>query len=202
MTVEDRFKGRYEANDTPWDIGQPDFNLVHIVASTPIKPCKALDIGCGTGDNAIWLAQHGFEVTGIDTSEIAIKKAAEKASQSHASCRFFMGNFLTSRIAGAQFGFVFDRGLFHVFDSDEERNTLTENVHRHLDKGGLWLSLIGNADEDRQTPGPPQRSARDIVTAVEPYFEILSLVSGHFGANSPEPPRGWVCLMRKRLVRR
>jgi len=202
MTVEDRFKGRYEAQDTPWDIGQADFNLVQMVTSTPIKPCVALDIGCGTGDNAIWLAQHGFEVTGIDTSELAIKKAEEKASQSHASCRFFVDNFLMSRIEGSPFEFVFDRGLFHVFDSDEERKKLTENVHRHLQEVGLWLSLIGNADEERQTPGPPQRSARDIVTAAEPYFEILSLVSSHFGANSPEPPRAWVCLMRKRLVRR
>ncbi len=201
MTVEDRFKGRYEANDTPWDIGQPDFNLVQTVTGTPINPCKALDIGCGTGDNAIWLAQQGFDVIGIDTSELAIKKAEEKASQSRA-CRFLVGNFLASQIAGAPFEFVFDRGLFHVFESDEERKKLAENVHRHLDKGGLWLSLIGNADEERQTPGPPQRSARDIANAAEPYFEILSLVSGHFGANSPEPPRAWVCLMRRRLVNR
>ena len=202
MTVEDRFKGRYEANDTPWDIGQPDFNLMQIVTGTPIKPCKALDIGCGTGDNAIWLAQQGFDVIGIDTSELAIRKAEEKARQSNANCHFFLGNFLTRQIAGAPFGFVFDRGLFHVFETDEERKKLAENVHRHLNKGGLWLSLIGNADEERQTPGPPQRSARDIVNAAEPYFEILSLVSGHFAANSPEPPRAWVCLMRKRLVSR
>jgi len=202
MTVEDRFKGRYEANDTPWDIGQPDFNLVQTVTSTPINPCKALDIGCGTGDNAIWLAKHGFNVIGIDTSEIAIKKAEEKASQCCTNYCFFVGNFLTSQIAGAPFGFVFDRGLFHVFDSDEERKNLVENVYQHLKEGGLWLSLIGNADEKRETPGPPQRSASDIVNAAERYFEILSLVSGHFGANSPEPPRAWVCLMRKRLVNR
>src|SRR6266513_4452887 len=124
MTVEDSFKGRYETNDTPWDIGQADFNLVQMVTSTPIKPCKALDIGCGTGDNAIWLAQHGFEVAGIDASDLAIKKAEEKASESHAACRFVAGNFLTSRVAGAPFEFVFDRGLFHVFDSDEERKSL------------------------------------------------------------------------------
>jgi SAM-dependent methyltransferase len=202
MTIEDRFKGRYEANETPWDIGQPDFNLVQIVTSTPIKPCKALDIGCGTGDNVIWLAQQGFDVTGIDTSELAIKKAQEKALQSRANCQFFVGNFLTSQIAGAPFGFVFDRGLFHAFDSEEERRTLTENVHRHLNKGGLWLGLIGNADDERQTPGPPRRSGRDIVNAAEGCFEILSLVSSHFGYKLPDPPRAWVCLMRKRLISR
>jgi 2-polyprenyl-3-methyl-5-hydroxy-6-metoxy-1,4-benzoquinol methylase len=70
MTVEDRFKGRYEAQDTPWDIGQPDFNLIQVVTTTPIKPCKAIDIGCGTGDNAIWLAQQGFTVAGIDSPRL------------------------------------------------------------------------------------------------------------------------------------
>jgi SAM-dependent methyltransferase len=170
MTTEDRFKGRYETHDTPWDIGQPDFNLIYAVINTPIKPCNAVDIGCGTGDNAIWLAQQGFQVLGIDTSEIAIERAKEKASKANAKCIFLVSNILKSQIEGAPFGFVFDRGLFHVFESDEQRNT----------------------------PGPPQRRARDIVNAVEPYFEILSLVSGHFGSNRPDPPRAWVCLMRKR----
>ncbi len=59
-------------------------------------------------------------------------------------------------------------------------------------------SLIGNADEKRKAPGPPRLSARDIVKSVEPYFEILSLVSGYFGSNYPNPPRAWICLMRKR----
>jgi hypothetical protein len=79
--------------------------------------------------------------------------------------------------------------LFHVFESDEERKRLAENVNRHLEKDSLWLSLVGNPDEQRNTPGPPQRSARDIVNAVEPYFEILSLVSGHFGSNRPDAQR-------------
>jgi hypothetical protein len=67
-----------------------------------------------------------------------------------------------------------------------------------LEKAGLWLTLVGNADEERHAPGPPQRTARDIVNAVEPFFEILSLVATHFGSNVPNPPRAWACLMRKR----
>jgi SAM-dependent methyltransferase len=198
MTTEDRFQGRYEAHDTPWDIGQPDFNLIETVTKTPIKPCNAVDIGCGTGDNAVWLSQQGFHVVGIDTSAVAIEKAKHKASQSHAKCGFIVSNFLTSKVEGRPFGFAFDRGCFHALESDQERKSFAENVNRHLQRDGLWLSLIGNADEQRNTPGPPQRSARDIINAVEPYFEILSLVSGHFGSNRPDPPRAWVCLMWKR----
>ena len=53
MTTEDRFKERYKSGNTPWDIGQPDFNLLEVVTGEPIQSCKAIDIGCGTGDNAI-----------------------------------------------------------------------------------------------------------------------------------------------------
>ena len=64
MSLEKRFKERYKTGDTPWDIGKSDFNLTEIVEKKPIKSCKALDIGCGTGDNSVWLAQKHFQVTG------------------------------------------------------------------------------------------------------------------------------------------
>jgi SAM-dependent methyltransferase len=198
MTTEERFRKRYESGDTPWDIGKPDVNLIQTVTTMAIGPCKALDIGCGTGDNSIWLAQNNFQVTGVDISEIAIQKAREKALQAQVKSTFMVIDFLTSKIAGAPFGFAFDRGCFHTLNTDEERQSFAENVAAHLEKEGLWLSLVGNADEQRQSPGPPQRTARDIVNGMEPYFEILSLASGHFGSNRPNPPRCWVCLMRKR----
>jgi SAM-dependent methyltransferase len=198
MAEQNRFKQRYETGDTPWDIGKPDFNLIQTVTTTPIKPCKALEIGCGTGDNSIWLYQQSFHVVGTDASEVAIEKAKEKASKANAKCAFLVSDILTSRVEAAPFGFVFDRGCFHTMDSDKERKSFAENVNRHLEEDGLWLSLLGNADEQRDGPGPPQRTARDIVNAVEPCFEILSLVSGSLGSNRPNPPRAWVCLMRRR----
>jgi len=198
MTNADRFQKRYESGDTPWDIGKPDVNLTQTVTTTPIEPCKALDIGCGTGDNSIWLAEQGFQVTGVDASETAIQKAIEKAFQANVKCSFMVMDFLTNKVQGAPFGFAFDRGCFHTLNSDEERQSFAENVAAHLEPDGLWLSLVGSADEQRQGPGPPQRTARDIVNACEPSFEILSLIAGRFGSNRPDPPRCWVCLMRRR----
>jgi SAM-dependent methyltransferase len=197
MAEENRFKQRYKSGDTLWDIGKPDFNLIQTVTGMPINPCRVLEIGCGTGDNAIWLSQQNFHVVGIDASEVAIEKARSKAVEANVKCAFLVSDILTSRIDGAPFGFAFDRGCFHTLGSDKERRRFAEKVHGHLGENGLWLSLLGNADEQRDGPGPPQRTARDIVNAVEPHFEILSLVSGFFGSNRPNPPRAWVCLMRK-----
>ena len=198
MTVEDHFRESYKQGSPPWDIGKADFNLVQTVTTLPIDPCGALDIGCGTGDNAIWLSQHHFHVAGIDTSEIAIEKAQEKAGKAKARCTFVVLDILKSQVEGAPFGLAFDRGCFHTLRSGKDRQSFAKQVHGHLEEGGLWLSLVGNADEERLGPGPPQRTARDIVNAVEAYFEILSLVSGYFDSNRPDPPRAWVCLMRKR----
>jgi SAM-dependent methyltransferase len=198
MTPEDRFNEHYKEGSAPWDIGKPDFNLIQAVTTTPIAPCKALEIGCGTGDNAIWLSQQHFTVVGVDTSEIAIEKARDKAAKTNASCTFAVLNILKSHADGAPFGFAFDRGCFHTVDSPQERQSFAEQINRHLGENGLWLSLIGSADEQRLSEGPPKRTARDIVGAVEPYFEILSLVSSQFETHLPAPTRAWVCLMRKR----
>ncbi|MBI2830315.1 MAG: class I SAM-dependent methyltransferase, partial [Chloroflexi bacterium] len=64
----------------PWDVGARE-ELVSLVEGGRIKPCRAIDLGCGTGANAIYLAQHGFDVTGIDFSEAAIEKARARAEE-------------------------------------------------------------------------------------------------------------------------
>jgi len=200
MTIEKLYRERYKSGDTPWNAGQPDFNLIEVVTKNPILSCKVLDIGCGTGDNSIWLAQNRFQVIGTDISDIAIEKAKEKASKANVECDFIHVDFLKNKIEGAPFGFVFDRGCFHSFGSEDDRRRFAQNVATHLEEAGRWLTIVGNADEDRQGPGPPQRTALDIVLAVEPYFEILSLQSSRFGSHRPNPPRAWRCLMQKRDV--
>ena len=198
MTIEKGYKKRYKSGDTPWDVGQPDFNLIDTVTGTPIPGGKALDVGCGSGDNSIWLARNGFEVTGTDVSDVALGKAREKASQAKVECNFILVDFLRNTIEGRPFGFIFDRGCFHSFNSEEDRSRFAQNAADHLEASGLWLTIAGNADEDRRGPGSPQRTAGDIVLAVEPYFEILSLRTSHFTSNRSNPPRAWRCLMRKR----
>ena len=53
-------KKRYKAGETPWDLGRPDFNIIQTLTMMAINACKALEIGCGTGNNSIWLSQNNF----------------------------------------------------------------------------------------------------------------------------------------------
>ncbi len=97
MKIEDKYKKQYKSKNTPWDIGKPDFNLIEVVNQFPIQKCKALDIGCGTGDNSIWLAQNGFNTTGTDSSNEALITAQDKATKENVTCRFCNINFLTQK---------------------------------------------------------------------------------------------------------
>jgi SAM-dependent methyltransferase len=160
---------------------------------------SVLEIGCGTGTNALWLAAQGFDVLGVDVSSLAIERARAKVGDGANACRFEVLDFLTDRPAGT-FDAVFDRGCFHVFDAPEVRARFAAQVARVLRPGGLWLSLIGSTEGAPRDTGPPRRTARDIVSAIEPVLEIVELRSIHFDLHLELPPAAWVCLSRVRTV--
>ena len=65
----------------PWNSETPPDALVELVRSGKVKPCRAIDLGCGAGNYAIYLAGIGFDVTGVDSSPTAIRFAREKAER-------------------------------------------------------------------------------------------------------------------------
>jgi len=192
------FEERYQTGNMPWDHGMPDGNLIAGVKRWSIEPCKVLDIGCGTGEDSIWLTQQGFLATGCDLSKTAVERAQDKAVAAKVNCAFHTADFLEDKLPGLPFGFAFDRGCLHCIDGEADRRRFAKNVADHLTEAGLWLSLIGNADEPDREVGPPQLAAAEVAAAVEPHFKILSLEAGHFGSDQDNPPRAWICLMRKR----
>jgi len=200
MEVKDRFIKRYEEGYMPWAHEKADFNLIEMVQNWPIKACKTAEIGCGTGTDAIWLASQKFHTIAIDSSDIVIDIARKHAKKIKSKCRFDVCDFMNDKIEGAPFDFVFDRGFFHSFDKLIDRKTFAERVSNTLSEKGLWLSLIGSSDDipRKRGEGPPQRSAADIIKAVESHFKILSLSVSYFGSESERPAKIWVCLMRKR----
>ena len=193
-----RWEQRYEEGALPWDNGKPDAHLNEVISSHGIVPGKALEIGCGTGTNAIWLAGQGYEMTGMDISRTAIGKAETKVAEAGVACRFVVGDFLADDVQGAPFGFVYDRGCLHVFDEAEDRTRFAQRVSALLEPGGIWHSLIGSTDGPPRDTGPPRRSAVDIANAVEPYFEILELKSTIFDPASQNQARAWVLVARCR----
>ena len=63
---------------SPWDTGQPEPLLVEFVNSGGVAPGRTFEIGAGTGTNALWLAERGFDVIGVDVSPLAVERAKAK----------------------------------------------------------------------------------------------------------------------------
>ena len=185
---------RYRAGEIPWDTGEADEHLVEFLRRAPVRGGRALDVGCGTGANALWLAAQGFAVLGIDISPAAIERARAKAGTAAPGCRFAVADFLREAVSGGPFDLVFDRGCFHVFDDAGERALFAERVGACLARDGRWLSLIGSTEGPQRDYGPPRRSARDVVSAIEPQLQIVELRSIQLRANLPAPVAAWQCL--------
>jgi SAM-dependent methyltransferase len=167
-----------------------------MVEELPVKACKALEIGCGTGTDAIWLASRGFGVTAVDVSPIAIDMA--KSADHNGGVDFEVYDFMHDDMAAGPFDFVFDRGYFHSYNTAEERRRLAKRVAGYLSDHGIWLSLIGSCDSPPREGGPPMRSAKDIIDATESFFEISLLKTSVFGSEREVPANIWVCMMKKR----
>ena len=198
--AERNWNDNYADGFLPWDTGKPEPALVAAVESGVISRGRALEVGCGTGTNAIWLAQRGFEVVAIDVAPLAIAQAQKKAAEAGVDVDLSVHDFLAAPLEGEPFALVFDRGVWHVFDEAAERAKFARHVAQSLHAGGQWLSLAGSTEGPPRDHGPPRRSARDLVTAVEPVLEIVELRTMEFDANIPSVARAWTMRARVRDV--
>lgn len=94
----------------PWDIGARE-ELVALVDSGGIEPCRTIDLGCGAGANAIYLAQQGFQVTGVDFAEAAIEKAKARAKEAGVQAEFIVDDLTNLRHTTGKFDFLLDYGV-------------------------------------------------------------------------------------------
>jgi SAM-dependent methyltransferase len=95
----------------PWEQGPRD-ELVRLVESGRIRPCRALDLGCGTGANALYLAQRGFDVTGVDYAVAAIEKARRRAAAAGATVSLVVDDLTDPQRLSGVFDFLVDYGTF------------------------------------------------------------------------------------------
>jgi cyclopropane fatty-acyl-phospholipid synthase-like methyltransferase len=115
------FRAMYRLGFKPWDSGIPPPELKELIEGPQArKPGKALDLGCGTGTNVIYMAQHGWQVTGVDFVPRAIAMAKEKVSAAGVSPRLVVGDVtrMTELGIGDGYDFVLDLGCLHGIAED------------------------------------------------------------------------------------
>ena len=129
----------------PWDIGRPQGEIVRLAEQGEIVG-RVLDVGCGTGENALYLAGRGLEVRGIDAAPRAIEQARAKADQRELSVQFDAWNALELEQLGTQYDTVIDSGMFHTL-SDAERGAFSESLASVLPRGGTFYLLCWSEKE-------------------------------------------------------
>jgi SAM-dependent methyltransferase len=188
----------YRSGNLPWDTGVPSSELQLVVSHHNIQPGRALDIGCGTGTNCVWLAQQGFDVLGIDLAPLAVERAKERARAAGVKARFLVADVLQLPDPEGPFAFVFDRGCYHAVRQSAPQQ-YAPAVARQLASGARGLILAGNAREPHD-PGPPVVTEQQIRDELGLAFQILDLHEFRFDEAPGVPMRflGWSCLVEKR----
>ena len=196
----ERFRNYYAAPQAPWDIGRPQRAFVE--ADDAIRG-RVLDIGCGTGDLALWLAGRGCPVTGVDFLEQPLAAARRKAGERGLDVNFLAMDALAVGEIPERFDAVTDCGLFHSFD-DATRAAYVAALGRLLEPGAR-VFLLCFSDAEPGTHGPRRMSEAELRRAFGPGWAIESLEPARFevlpgipGAEfTPGGARAWFARVRR-----
>ena len=138
------YRTAYRLGLTVWERQVPPAALVELVeGSAALVPGRALDIGCGTGTDSVYLAQHGWEVTGIDMVPRALAAARRRAAANAVSVRYVEGDVtrLLELGVGSGYTLLLDFGCYHTLPEDQ-RQTYVQNV-TGVAAAGATLLLYG-----------------------------------------------------------
>ncbi|VVC75780.1 Trans-aconitate 2-methyltransferase [Aquicella siphonis] len=199
---------RYREHDTPWERGKPDIEMQRLFTAYIHKNAHVLEIGCGYGTNARWLAEAGYHVTAVDISSTAIEQAKKLTSALDLTLQFKTLDFMREWQSLPQFDAVFDSAVFHFMETSEARHLFARHIASLLHDKGWWINIACSQDQANEISAetgvrpPPNLKARDIVEAAEPYFEIIDMHRCFFQVDRRESGKAlfnaWGSAFRKR----
>ncbi|PKL75876.1 MAG: SAM-dependent methyltransferase [Candidatus Melainabacteria bacterium HGW-Melainabacteria-1] len=192
-----RFELVYQSDQAPWDIESAQPAIVALAANEKIIG-DVLDLGCGTGENALMLVTRGHMVWAIDTAPTAIERARLKAEARALDVTFVLGNALELEVLGEGFHTVIDSGLFHIF-SDADRLLYLKGLH-HVMFPGSCLYLLCFSDREPGSWGPRRvkRSELRQLFSHDHGFRVQSIIETRFHLRErPEGVKAWLATIER-----
>jgi cyclopropane fatty-acyl-phospholipid synthase-like methyltransferase len=162
------FELRYIMGNTPWDTGVSPPELMAFLRENP--PGRALDLGCGTGTNAITMHAFGWDVIGVDSSYFAIKRAVEKTMCQAKEVDFRRTDVSTLKGIVGPFDLILDIGCFHSL-STAARARYRERVSQLIDPAGTYLLYTWLSDPEKGSESAP--SPAEIQMHFSPTFASI-----------------------------
>lgn len=180
----------------PWETGHPQTEFVQLEQAGEIVG-SVLDVGCGTGENALHLAACGHDVWGVDIASASIEKARDKAAERHLTVIFLVLNVLELHTLRRTFDTVIDSGLFHVL-SDEERPLFVDNLATTVRPGGTYFMLCWSELEPAGGYGPRRITQTEIKDSFQEGWHINYIKPAAFDSwLRPTGPRAWLSSISK-----
>lgn len=177
MTAPDRgspawWNQRYRADNAPWDTGIVPPEVHELVDAGLLRPPGlALDLGCGTGTNAAFLARLGFTVFGVDLALVALARARAKAAAAGLPANFCAGDVADLGFLPVRASFALDIGCLHSLSPDD-RARYAASLARRLESGGLYL-MYGMDQRADLDAGPPGFAPDEVAQRFAPHFKLL-----------------------------
>jgi SAM-dependent methyltransferase len=189
------FEASYRDGDVPWDIGGPQPAIVRAAEAGRVVGL-VLDVGCGTGENALYLASRGHAVIGLDASPTAVERArAKAAARALPNAQFHVWDALQLGRLRKSFDTVVDSGLFHVFDRPARR--LYAQSLAEATAPGSDVLLLCWSDEEPPGPGPHRIREDEIRDAVRGIFVVADVAPETFERAGGPPARAWLARLTR-----
>ncbi|MFT3913688.1 MAG: class I SAM-dependent methyltransferase [Anaeromyxobacteraceae bacterium] len=193
--ADDRFEQAYQAGGAAWDIGRPQGAIVRLAEAGEIRG-TVLDVGCGTGENALYLASRGRPVLGIDLSQTAIATAQQKAAARGLQATFRVHDALRLTKLRWRFETAIDVGFFHTL-GDEQRRPYAMELCDALGAGSV-LHILCFSDEEPPGPGPRRVEEYDIRATFRSLFAMVRVERAEFETNRPEGnAKAWLATLQR-----
>ncbi len=171
------FEWAYRSGEPPWDIGRPQPAIVRL-AEEGVIAGAVLDVGCGTGENAIYLASFGLDVVGADAAPTAIERARAKSTQRGIPVTFRVADALALDGLGRTFDVAIDCGLFHTF-SDPDRLRFERSLHASLRTAARYF-LLCFSEQEPGDMGPRRVTEREIRETFARGWTVEAIVEERF----------------------
>lgn len=186
----------YRIGFTPWDGHALSPTMRDLIEGPAALPAgTALDIGCGTGDSSIYLARHGWQVSGVDVAAKALEKARAKAAGEHVRVDFVRADAtrLSSAGIGEAFDLILDSGCLHGM-SDDARGRYVRELSAVAAAHARLLIFAFTPGGRRGVPGIDRA---DIERLFTPQWALLSAANESEMTNDPQHPARHYLLQRR-----